>query len=506
MKKITGVLTPILAIVILLIAGCETEVDPVGAVNNELNTEGRTVTITGGGTQPRLNGISSISSTVYNLTDEEFEITFAVSGTGAVTIDADPINDGAIEIRQLAPRTAAAPSTSITESVPSSYAGPVITPTVVWVNKNTVRLRANFASVNHTTLEVHVIADKFTANNGLLKFNLDGDFTPGEAEDDVFTTMTITSAAVPAAPLTVSTPFILQGTTNVGINTLGFGSSLPSGLLNQYDITIEGYADTEDSTYSTYLTDNLKIDKYENGNWQPGAVIFTIVPQGTAPVYSAGTISRTYRATFTSANRDILRARLEKYSEFTTANAYFGKQQKFTWADNAYEWRILTGPTHSIDQTPAAGVLQFYTDASIVNGTASVITADSKGTVYVKIPLDASDNVTAHAALQEATVTNDKIKIVATVSGSPVNISWESFIYEYGVYNAGGGTYVSYPSALLLKLSDSYKIEGTREFKVYITPEVLTAASKPALPTGAYFLPGIYNGLADEIDDGAARL
>jgi hypothetical protein len=494
MKKITGAFALILAGAVLFMAGCPSPTipDPKEAVNNLLTEEGVTV---GGNQHLNITGVSA-SGMINNIIGTEFTLTFTEANSNGFSLDKAALQ-AALEIHELAVIPAlggGVTATSLNSLVPNAVSGSnrLAEVGVLYVNGSSARIKADLQGVTTAAIRIRVKASDFTANGGRLRLNADGDLTPGEAEDDLYASAPVT--AVATTTLTPVGTVILPNPLEAITVSSSFGAS-GGTLLNEFNITVNQYADSED--YTAFLNSNLKIDKYQNGAWSLGAATFTL----TAAVGTGGSlpnVSRVYTASFTSADGDILRARIEGIRNFETTNNYYGSKQKFAStynaggkAGNGADQTILA-ITSSID-TSGAG----YTVNSIASSNATVVADGASGNVYVRIPLDTALDVVGIAGLTN--VTQDTIKIVTTVSGTtPVNLEWESSSYTYGWGQNSNADDVYIPTALLLKLPSSYTRGSISSWAVYVTPAV-TAGSRKALPNTTVFLPGIFTGIADQI-------
>jgi hypothetical protein len=505
MKKITGVLTPILALAVLILGACPNAAvpDPVPAVNTDLNSPGKSVTI-GSATQPEITGLTIPTTTLYNVDDAEFTITF--TGTGNFSLDADALLK-ALEVKELADRAVdAATATSKDKAVPNGYqSNNNLVSKIIYVDGASARILLNLSSLTYNRIEFHVKATEFTANGGYLKLNLDGDSTPGEAgDDDIYGYRTVS----PKASSTLKAPAhtvdrspragigIAAGAGTLGAFSTSTGST--TGLRDRYTITAN-FGDVESASFLEFLRANLIIEKYAGGAWTALTVNIT----DTTTITPVNPSSHAYTAAFTSGDRDILRARLTKTKELETVNEYYGYKQKLEYDDNAADVRqdnsgIAVNVDGTAETTPGSSyTYQKYTNSSIATSSgASVISADGSSDVYVSIPLDTGSGITAGKKLTDTTVTADNIKIVVTEENTSVVLPWDSFSYNSSV-TSGVTTTVTYPT-LLLKMPAGFK-KGARSFDVYISPDVKNADGRSAYPDGVYYIPGSGLVLADEV-------
>jgi hypothetical protein len=554
MKKITSVLTLVFAVSIL-IAGCaNTVLDPVKAANEELTAageEGRLVRVNNS-QEVKINN-ASISGSLYNIAGAEFDLTF--TGDGSFTLDKEALQE-AITISSLTALPAlpaGADATSVTNN--RSYSvGSAVTAEVLYVSGPIARIKADLSALTYDKIEIRVDATKFTANGGRAKLNADEDDAAGEPlEDDLYVYPTSSISAITVA--SVTPPLLSPGgyprnprdsiqlvTSGPG---LGLATSLDttaseSRLYNQFRFRISDWADTEDATIKTFFKANLKIDRYVDGDWVLGALAVSDVIWSEN--YTKYNTDRTYIASFAPASdRDILRVRLENFRDFTTGNVYSGFKQKLEWNGNkGYDNKkpqilVLVGPVVTLDQgVTVNGVSPIYTTGNINTGNATLVLAGSR-VVYVKIPLNngsmdardpANPPIVGTGVLNG--VTSDTVKIVAEGTSTSrrntwnyetsepgyepddtvttyVNIKWEGDpSYEYtvkSVTNAdGAATSTRVPSALLLKLPDTFERLNNRSWAVYITPGVKTSSGKVVKPdTTPYFLPDIYSGVAYKV-------
>jgi hypothetical protein len=531
MKKITSVLTLVCALFIL-IAGCKNAAlpDPIAAANEELGAEGRDITLTGGAwTDIAITDASvpatvdGVANTILTMDGAEFVLSFDVAGnTGNFTPDKDALAS-AVTIYGLGEADYSGTATSVINEQPYPQVGSAKSVTVVYVNGKTARIKANLSGLTHDKIEIRIDAGKFTANGGRIKLNADDDLTPGEPEDDIYVYADVERSSTDTTALETAAGAKRDPRDYISITGVSFDSSLDdpeeSRLYNQVKFTVN-YADTENAKIIDFFKTNLKIDKYVDGSWSLGALAVTGVATD-----DTGVGDRDYIASFaTASDRDILRVRLEKRREFETDNVYKGFKQKITSKDDDPDEAILVGPAYTLDQTTNTSGLIHYTPVNIVAPTsqATVIQSYNRN-VYVRIPLvtgnlDIDDGAVAPVVGtgELSGVSNDTVKITAqsATAGANtfVNIEWESVSYEYGVAdvkpNGGTKTATQVPTALLLKLPDSFKASTRSTWYVLITPGVRTSGGKAALPdippfspgkTGVYFAPGIYTGIAQNI-------
>jgi hypothetical protein len=508
MKKTMSALGAIFMAAALFITGCEspTMPDPIAAANDELNNQSRTIQVDGDGFALGNTPITPAPvGTLYNVDNAEFIITFNL-GTNSpyISPDKDKLKD-ALEILELTEKTGAALSDTTVLNPPT---GSNLLTEVVSIQKTgtnpVARIRANLSGVTHSAILVHIKAGIFTANGGNYKLNLDNDLTSGEREDDYYGYLAVSDkgSTVNWTPITGT---IVVNNPRAGIPryvTLGRATgSLPTSLLNQITVFFTAYPN---ENYTTFLNSNVKIDKYDaaSGTWSPAAVTvsgFTRSVSGS---------SSSYTAPFTSAEGDVLRARITGLQGWETTNNYYGFPQKYTTRDNAGDEDVFGDVAFSTDRTQ-------YTSASIVDAVNGVTVVGSNEARYVKITLDSG--VTDRAAI--SSVTPDTIKIIVTeektVGTNTINsyreVKWESVGYEYSTWN-DAGTEKSYPSAILLKLPESYKT-ASRSFAVYITPNVTvgtgTSAKKaqPDITNGGFYTLGnnVFTGIANKVDAAAGH-
>jgi hypothetical protein len=494
MKKISGVLTPLLALAVLILGACPNaaDVDPAGSANDAL-ASGRTITVAGVVIDPGIDGISitvpSGDNVLHNVDNQEALIEFT-SGAGDATkfqIDANTLL-AALEVRELKVRPAPGGTpTSREDLAPSEYQATTnLVRDIKYVNKNQARIGLNLNSLTTNALEIHVKADVLTANNGSGKLNLDGDLTPGEAgDDDIYEYTTVVSkTGAGTTPLTNADSGKVERDPRAGIG-VSFGAlnaavGSSTQLLERIDVMVSTAGDVERDAYLAFVKANLVIEKYVNGAWTalPVSSVTDITSVATDPI-------RTIRAVFAPEDRAIVRARLSGLKTLATANQYYGFVQKYTTKDNAADI-IERGPSYSVDLTADTTVpaynYQKYTNGSIAGGNSTVIADGNKANVIVKVPLNTADGFTGGTALTDTTVTPANIKIVATVSTTQVELPWESFSYETGSVAADGK--VTY-TALLLKLPAGFR-QGTRSFVVLISPDVKNGDGRSARPDAVY--------------------
>jgi hypothetical protein len=494
MKKINGVLTPLLALAVLILGACPNaaDVDPAGTANGILSS-GRTITTTGYNA-PVINGISISGGTRYNVDDQEVVITFSGTNQTNFRIDANTLL-AALEVRELKVRPVPGGTPTSKETLaPSEYQATTnLVRDIKYVGGNTARIGLNLNGLATNALEIHVKADVLTANNGASKLNLDGDLTPGEAGDDdiyFYTTVNKKNATPAASWSDADTGSGVAGAGNkverrpragigVTLGSFSYATGSDTELADRIPVTVTGYGDVEKDAYLAFVKANLVIEKYVNGAWTALSVssVTDIETVATNPV-------RTIEAVFAPEDRAILRARLSGLKTLATANQYYGFVQKYTTKDNAADI-IETGPSSSVDltddTTAAAYNYQKYTNGSIASGSPTVIADGNKANVIVKVSLDTTDGVTGGKALTEDTVTPANIKIVAEQSGTKVEIPWESFSYE--TQSFADSTVDR--TALLLKLPAGFR-HGTRSFVVLISPDVKNGDGRSALPNEVY--------------------